>query len=115
MAEEYLKVPSKETKTFNQEGLLNAELNVKILTAYSWLTLKKNSFAVDEIGCKKLKRKFNDYIVECLKSKIAAKKCEDCNIPLSYDVPHLKCDKCFHKKRKNTYTEDSIYVVEKKR
>lgn len=94
-------------KTFNNNNLLAAENNIKLLTAYLWMSQRLNDFAPHKNMAIELKKKNNEYIIECLSKSIdSSKKCEVCNILLPINFIHKKCEACFNK-----HWDDDIYPI----
>lgn len=95
-------------KKFNNDNLLAAENNIKLLTAYLWIANKLEKTAPFKKLAIELKKENNDYIIECLSQNLdASKKCESCNCALPTEHIHKKCEECFISGKRSK--KDSFY------
>jgi hypothetical protein len=103
-------------KKFNNDNLLAAENNIKLLTAYLWIANKIEKTAPYKKKAMELKKENNDYIIECLSQNIdASKKCEVCSVPLPADFIHKKCEDCFNSRRSSfvqEFYDMEIYAID---
>lgn len=93
-AEAFYKIPL-DLNHFDSEYLYQAEINVKLLTAYSWLAYHKSDIAPDLELCQGLKAEYNNFIIRVLQYKITHKKCKECNKKLSMEYQYNICQDCY--------------------
>jgi ATP-dependent RNA helicase SUPV3L1/SUV3 len=82
------------TTAEDQDDLYLAEVEVKLLTAYTWLSYRfPNEFTEIE-ACEVQRRLINDFIERTLRKTGLARRCSSCRGPLPPLHPFSICDKC---------------------
>jgi ATP-dependent RNA helicase SUPV3L1/SUV3 len=93
-AEAFYKIPL-DLNHFDADYLYQAEINVKLLTAYSWLAYHKTDVAPDLEICQGLKNEYNNFIIKVLQYKITHKKCKQCDKKLKMEYQYNICQSCY--------------------
>lgn len=82
---------------YNNDNLLAAENNIKLITAYLWMANHLPDLAPHKDTAISLKMQNNTYIIKCLGQSLdSGKKCEICQIQLPLNFIHKRCDSCFN-------------------
>jgi ATP-dependent RNA helicase SUPV3L1/SUV3 len=89
-------IPIKWTTTTaeDQDDLYLAEQEVKLLTAYAWLSYRFSEHFTEIEACEVQRRMLNDFIERTLRKTGLARRCSSCRGPLPPLHPFSICDKC---------------------
>jgi ATP-dependent RNA helicase SUPV3L1/SUV3 len=80
----------------DQDELYQAEVEVKLLTAYAWLAYRYAEAFPDIEGCEEARQVLNELIEKTLRQRGIARRCQSCGAPLAPLHRFSICDRCFH-------------------
>jgi ATP-dependent RNA helicase SUPV3L1/SUV3 len=90
----------RDGSTGDPDVFLQAELLVKMLTVYAWLSYRYPGAFPDLDECDRQRDVLNQYIERTLRRKGRVRKCQSCGEPMPAFYRHATCDDCFRGRRR---------------
>lgn len=82
----------------NRDKLLRAEIQLKILTLYAWISYRFPETYKNLQRCENLRDRVAKYIEASLREGTIKRTCQKCSKPLPVGYRYNRCDRCFKKK-----------------